>query len=135
MVALRAKAAVAAFRAWETVRLRRPWEHEVCCVWEPRHLPAARRQDAMAAAGVEVSAPLLVGSELACGTRPLRSCRARSASARTNIANSVKRFERIGLATTLIARWAEAGFAPGHAIALAAVGDRTSPALLLLHIG
>jgi hypothetical protein len=51
---------------------------------------------------------LLVGSELAFGTRALGSCRAGGGGARTNIAGSVERFVLIVFTVTLATRRAEA---------------------------
>jgi hypothetical protein len=108
VVALRAEAAVAAFGSWEYVRLGVSWVHEVCCVWQSCPLPGARRQRGEAVACIEVSAVLLVGSELAFGTRALGSCRAGGGGARTNIAGSVERFVLIVFTVTLATRRAEA---------------------------
>jgi hypothetical protein len=130
VMALRAEAAVAAFWSWEYVRLGMSWVHEVCCVRQSRHLPAARRQDRKAVACILVSAVLLVGSELAFRTRTLRSCRAGGGGARTNIAGSIERLVRIVLTVTLATGWTEAGLASGQAVALAEIGDGTSPAIL-----
>jgi hypothetical protein len=73
---------------------------------------------------------LLVGSELAFGTRTLGSCRAGGGGARTNIACSVERLVLIVFTVTLATRRAEAGLASGHSLALNDVGDGTSPAIL-----
>jgi len=129
VVALRAETAVAAFWSWEYVRLGISWVHEVCCVWQSRPLPAMRRQGVQAIACIEVSAVLLVGSELASRTRTLGSCRAGGGGARTNIAGSIERLVLIVLTATLPTRRAEAGLTPGHAVALDDVGDGTSPAI------
>jgi hypothetical protein len=84
----------------------------------------------MAAASVEIPAALLVGSELACGTGPLRCCRAGGGGARTHITGSIERLIRVIITVALSTRWAEAGLASGHAIAFADAGNGTSPALL-----
>jgi hypothetical protein len=129
VVALRAEAAVAAFWAWEAVGLGVAWEHEVCCVWQSGHLPAVWGRDGVAVACIQVSAVLLVGSELACGTGSLCGG-AGGGGARTDIAGSIERLVRVILTATLSTRRAEARLAPGHAVTLADIGDGTSPAIL-----
>jgi hypothetical protein len=103
VVALRAEATggVAAFWAWEAVGLGVAREHEVCCVGQACHLPTVRRRDGVAVACVEVSAVLLVGSELARGTGSLCGG-AGGGGARANIAGSIERLVRIFLTATLI---------------------------------
>jgi hypothetical protein len=118
----------AAFWSWDAVGLGVAWEHEVCCVWQSRHLPSTRRQGGKTVACIEIPAVLLVGSEFAGRTGTLGR-RAGSGGAWTNIAGPIERLMRIILTVTLAARRAEARLAPGHAIALADAGDGASPAL------